>query len=177
MHAASNSSKRKPRHHPIRHVAEFFLILTAPAIAIAIPIMLGLGEDATSFGRVTAASLLLIGVALGRWSPSGVVSIGIAALISPTLMSIHSCVEMTRFPGTHNMLPLEIAIYYVVTSPLLVGVLIGRGLKRLSPRKPTSVLTCTNCGYSRMGNQSHVCPECGTPCDPSMSTIDRPPIT
>lgn len=124
------------------------------------------------FLRWMALTTISLGFAIGLFAHSKMMTLALAALILPTLASVLSCVEMTYYPGTHNLIPFEIAIYYLGGLFTIACLAMGTGLKWVMSPAPIPAHTCANCRNSLVGNQSGTCPECGTACPDSDETID-----
>jgi hypothetical protein len=76
-----------------------------------------------------ALVLFALGVGVGyalRVSPvaagAGLFAVGVGA----------TCYEIARYPTSHNLLPLDLIGWVVMASPLALGALLGRRLRRLA---------------------------------------------
>ena len=102
---------------PLPPAGEYFLTRLAQSLVGFVSLPLA-GIMAVAFGFYTRAHVVLIGLAM--------------AAVFPAI----AVYEGTRFRGSHNLIPFELAMIAVCAVPLMLAAWLGRGLARRAGRGP-----------------------------------------
>lgn len=192
---ATPSPIRAPSIWP-RIVLECAFVFLTPVMALALSRLLGFTEATPNTraapnnglilsipwiieSQMTGATgwiMFLIGACIGLWARARLRALASIATILPTLFSSLSCIEMNYYPGTHNLIPFEIAARCAIYMVPVIGIVAGKGLTWVLSPPPPRPGTCSNCRYWLVGNQSGTCPECGAACPEIHASAERPSI-
>src|SRR5436309_5124330 len=89
-------------------------------------------------------------------------------------ISVTSLADKSSPHRSTNMVPIELAAaLFIAAAAISVFVqikLISKGLRVYHRIQARHDIRCTTCGYSLIGNQSGICPECGSKIDWSIES-------